>query len=265
MELLAPESTLRQGSLLSHADVEAGLMQLSEDGSVFHVGAFVPPPASPPAPAQDSSTLSELFTPVSALSIALGLCAWWRRATPRRAKGYEKVALTQGDGDGDFDAATEVVFDDSSLHRVGTFEGSKEQAGKTQGVAPPAAPADSFELLPARPSRSVAPIPLVPDAADPLPSPSITDIATAPVDWSSADMSPTKIAPSPLPAETIHDDFEDANSDPKPFPPRHLAMDGGDGGISAQGGELGAVACCMDACADPYQVGRRSTTARPMV
>ena len=89
MQLIEPRSALRRSPLLSHVDADAGLMHLSEDGSVSHIGAWVPPPAPPPnhgGSDGDSGGSGWLVW------ISLALAALWYFCFYKGKGGYEKVS-----------------------------------------------------------------------------------------------------------------------------------------------------------------------------
>ena len=170
IQLLAPGSTLRQGPLLSQVDADAGLMQLDEYGNVAQIGAWVPPPASPLAPGDFPS---EGFPLLQGLAVAAVVLYYLATRNSRKPRGYEKVAVSQLDGDvcdvpnhgsiGD-------AFSESGQVRVGA---TRVRVGATRTESP-VAPARAHPVpaaLPLLPPSTSASAALLPSTIVPLPSP----------------------------------------------------------------------------------------------
>lgn len=96
MQLLSADSALRRGGILSHVAVDAGLMQLSEDGTITRIGAWVPPPSAPPPPPVPHTSW---FIADALWLIAIGGLLYFNRARVwiPAARGYAKVLPPQPD------------------------------------------------------------------------------------------------------------------------------------------------------------------------
>ena len=179
MQLLNDNSVLRTGPVLSQAAADAGLMQLGEDGAVAHIGAWVPPPGSPPAPSSSSSATLANW-PLWVLVIATAV--YLHRSRRRSNQGYMKVKPPLA-SDGVADDAELEVFDD--CEHLGTRTSSVELveaqvAGKGGATLPSPRLGDKFTISLSPPlgatladlaEEQPPPLPPLPPPLPPLPLP----------------------------------------------------------------------------------------------
>ena len=95
IHLLSADSVIRTRF---DVDMETGLLQLSEDGSITGVGAWVPPPAAPPSPPELISgfSLTRLLF-LASFVLCFYCCCCTHSKAPNGAKRYSKPAPTGSD------------------------------------------------------------------------------------------------------------------------------------------------------------------------
>ena len=183
LQLHTAGSAFRVGTLLSRIDANSGLMQLNSDGSVAYVGAWLPPPASPPSPFDEASRTGRpgLSRFVLIAILVLAMLYAWRRRWGSAKRGYEKVAVQAdadaGDCDGDvapYDANSEFVFNDrgSKKHAGAIVAGTRAHGACEHAMGAVANAATARQPDAALPATVSSPLPKPTPSLPPPPLPS---------------------------------------------------------------------------------------------